>query len=253
MRQGTVMDLYRKEVFDIIQNIHDTEKEHILMAARVMAEQIKKDRLIYIFGPGGHSNLAAMEIFFRAGGLMHISAMLNQETSLQNGAMKSMSVERLPGYGRIVVNDYHIGKDDLLIVVNAYGINSATIDAALQARENGAVVIGVSSVGHAENTPLEHVARHPSGYNLHDIVDYHVDCKIKVGDAVLILPGFEQKIGALSTFANAYALNCMVIETISILVDEGIKPPVWMSGNASGGDAWNKQFTDRFLDRIKCL
>lgn len=253
MQEGAVMELYQKEVFGIISKIHDEEKERILLAARAIAEQIKKDRLIYIFGPGGHSNLAAMEIFFRAGGLMHVSAMLNQDTMLSCGALKSMQTERLPGFGRVVVNDYRVGKDDLLIVVNAYGINAATIDAALQAKENGAKVIGVSSHAHADNCPKDHPARHPSKQNLHEIVDYTVDCKIQLGDAVIALPGFEQKIGALSTFANAYVLNCMVIEAINMLHNEGVKPPVWMSGNAPGGDAWNNRFMQGFRDKIRCL
>ncbi|MCI9548339.1 MAG: SIS domain-containing protein [Oscillospiraceae bacterium] len=253
MRQGSVMDAYYKEVIGIITDIHENEKERILQCARVVADQVKEDRLIHIWGPGGHSNLAAMEVFFRAGGLMHVSAILNQETMLNGGAMKSMQVERLPGYGRIVVNDYGIGKGDLLIVVNAYGINSATIDAALTAKENGATVIGICSHEHARNTPPDHVARHPSKKNLQDVVDYTIDCKVKVGDAVLELPGFEQKIGALSTFANAYVLNAMVVEAINMLVEDGVNPPVWRSGNCTGGDEWNNQFIQRFRSAVRCL
>lgn len=253
LQQGSVMDMYYKEVIAIIDDIHQNEKERILQCARVIADQVEKDRLVYIWGPGGHSNLAAMEIFFRAGGLMHVSAILNQETMLNDGAMKSMQVERLPGYGKIVVNDYGIGEGDLLIVANAYGINSATIDAALTAKENGATVIGICSHEHSANTPADHVARHPSKKNLQDIVDYTVDCKIKVGDAVLTIPGFEQKIGALSTFANAYVLNCIVVEAINMMVNDGINPPVWRSGNCAGGDEWNNQFLARFRDRVRCL
>ena len=253
MKEGTVMDLYYKEVIGIIDEIRSTEKEHILQAAHMIADQVAADKLVYVFGPGGHSNLAAMEVFFRAGGLMHISAILNQETMLSSGALKSMQTERLPGYGRIVVNDYGIGKGDLLLVVNAYGINSATIDAALTAKENGAKVIGVSSVKHASECPLDHPARHPSKKNLHDIVDCHVDCKVRLGDATIELPGFEQKIGALSTYANAYVMNSIVVEAINILVDRGINPPVWRSGNCPGGDEWNNQFIERFRGAVRCL
>ena len=253
MQEGMVMDAYLGEVMGIINKIHTQEKERILAAARVIADQVKQDRLVYIWGPGGHSNLAAMEIFFRAGGLMHVSAMLNQETMLSGGALKSMQVERLPGYGKIVVNDYGIGKGDLLIVVNAYGINAATLDAAITAKENGATVIGVCSHEHAAQTAPDHVARHPSKQNLQDVVDYTVDCKVSIGDAVLELPGFEQKIGALSTYANAYVLNCIVIEAINMLVNEGVNPPVWRSGNAPGGDAWNNQFIEKFKDKVRCL
>lgn len=253
MKEGEVMDLYYKEVIGIIDEIRATEKEHILQAAHMIADQVAQDKLVYVFGPGGHSNLAAMEVFFRAGGLMHISAILNQETMLSSGALKSMQAERLPGYGSIVINDYGIGKDDLLIVVNAYGINSATIDAALTARKNGAKVIGISSVEHASTCPLDHTARHPSKKNLHEIVDCHVDCKVKLGDATIKLEGFEQKIGALSTYANAYVMNSIVVEAINILVNKGINPPVWRSGNCPGGDEWNNQFIERFRGSVRCL
>ena len=253
MKEGEVMDLYYKEVIGIIDEIRATEKEHILQAAHMIADQVAADKLVYVFGPGGHSNLAAMEVFFRAGGLMHISAILNQETMLSSGALKSMQTERLPGYGSIVVNDYGIGEGDLLIVVNAYGINSATIDSALTAKKNGAKVIGVSSVEHASTCPLDHPARHPSKKNLHDIVDCHVDCKVKLGDATIELPGFEQKIGALSTYANAYVMNSIVVEAINMLVEKGINPPVWRSGNCPGGDEWNNRFIERFRGAVRCL
>lgn len=253
MIEGSVMDVYYDEIFKIINEIRETERENILKAARMVADQVKADKLVYVFGPGGHSNLAAMEIFFRAGGLLHISAIINQETMLSAGALKSMQVERLPGYGKIIVEDYGIGEGDLLWVVNAYGINSATIDAALTAKAKGAKVIGVSSVEHASTCPADHPARHPSKQNLHDIVDCNVDCKVKMGDAVLKIDGVSQKIGALSTFANAYAMNCIVIEAINMLANEGIEPPIWKSGNCPGGDEWNNRFIDRFKDKVRCL
>lgn len=253
MQEGSVMELYYKEVLGILDDIHTQEKDAILKAAHMIADQVKQDRLVYVFGPGGHSNLAAMEIFFRAGGLMHVSAILNQETMLTDGALKSMQVERLPGYGKIVIEDYGIGEGDLLLVVNAYGINSATIDAALTAKAHGAKVIGVSSRQHAEECPKEHPARHPSKKNLHDIVDCAVDCKVRLGDATIELPGFAQKIGALSTYANAYVLNSIVVEAINLLVNEGINPPVWRSGNCPGGDEWNNRFLERFRGKVRCL
>ena len=75
-----------------------------------MADQIAADRLVHVFGPGGHSNLAAQEIFFRAGGLMHVSAILDEGTLLSNGALRSMAIERTPGYGRIVIADRKLGR-----------------------------------------------------------------------------------------------------------------------------------------------
>lgn len=53
MEIGTVMDLYYKEVFGIISDIYENEKARILQVARVVADQVKKDKLVYIWGPGG--------------------------------------------------------------------------------------------------------------------------------------------------------------------------------------------------------
>ena len=100
---------------------------------------------MHVFGPGGHSNLATQELFFRAGGLMHMNAILDEGTLLSNGALRSMAIERTPGYGRIVIENQCLEEGDLLILVNAYGINSALIDAALTAREKGVTLIGISS------------------------------------------------------------------------------------------------------------
>ena len=229
------------------------ERDALDRAAARLADQIEADRLVYIYGPGGHSNLASQEVFFRAGGLMHISAILDEGTLLSSGALRSMAIERTPGYGKVVITNQRLGEGDLLILVNAYGINAALIDAALEAKRRGVFVIGVSSREHAANTSPDHPARHPTKHNLHDIVDLAVDTKVPVGDAVVRMEGMSEPIAAISTFANAFALNCLVIRTIAKLVERGIEPPVWRSGNAPGGDEANGRFIARFHDRVRAL
>jgi uncharacterized phosphosugar-binding protein len=237
----------------LMQRFLAEERAPLDGAAERLAAQIEADRLIHIFGPGGHSNLAAQEVFFRAGGLMHISAILDEGTLLSNGALRSMAIERTPGYGKVVISDRRLGDGDLLILVNAYGINAALIDAALEAKRRGVFVIGVSSRNHAASTSADHPARHPTKQNLHDIVDLAIDTKVPVGDAVVSVPGFSDNIAAISTFANAFALNCLVIRTVAKLVERGIEPPVWRSGNAPGGDEANARFIARFHDRVRAL
>jgi len=217
----------------------------------MVAEQIKEDKIFFVYGSGGHSNLAAQEVFFRAGGLMHASAILDPGTLLSSGALRSIAIERTPDYGKIVIDDYNLQEGDLLIIINAYGINAATMDAVLEAKKRKVNTIGVSSHKHAKNTPEDHQARHPSKKNLHEITDVSIDSKIKVGDAVLDIEGQEQKAGAISTFTNAFILNSISNEVISKLSAEKIQPPIWKSGNATGGDKWNAQFINRFKDRIK--
>lgn len=244
---------YLAAVHALMLRILTEEAQSLDQAAARLADQIVADRLIHIFGPGGHSNLATQEVFFRAGGLMHVSAILDEGTLLSNGALRSMAIERTPGYGQIVIADRRLGADDLLILVNAYGINSALIDAALEAKRRGTFVIGVSSREHASNTTPDHPARHPSRQNLHDIVDIAIDTKVPIGDAIARIPGMGEKIAATSTFANAFALNTLVIRTVAKLVERGVEPPVWRSGNAPGGDEANARFIERFRDRVRAL
>jgi len=246
------MDYY-DEINSYLKEIMKTEKEKMKKASELIADHIKRDKIFYVYGPGGHSNLASQEVFFRAGGLMHASAILDEGTLLSGGALRSMAIERIPDYGRVVIDDYHLQTGDLLIIVNAYGINAATIDAALEANERGVTTIGICSVEHAEQTPLNHPARHPSKKNLHHVTDYYIDSKIKVGDAILTIEGQEQKVGAVSTFTNAFILNNVSIEATNILAKENIQPPIWKSGNAPGGDEWNEQFIHRFKGKIKKL
>ncbi|MDR4890123.1 SIS domain-containing protein [Fredinandcohnia sp. QZ13] len=244
---------YYEKVKTYMDQVIETESENIMKAAEIVANQIKEDKIVYAYGPGGHSNLASQELFFRAGGLMHVSAILDEGTLLSGGALRSMAIERRPGYGKIVLDDYGLQSGDLLIIINAYGINAATIDAALEAKRLGVKTIGISSKQHALDTPKDHPARHPSKQNLHDVVDLAIDSKVKVGDAVIEIENLDQKVGAVSTFVNAYIVNSISMEATAKLVEQGIQPPIWKSGNATGGDEWNNQFTSRFKHKIKKL
>jgi uncharacterized phosphosugar-binding protein len=45
----------------------------------------------------------------------------------------------------------------------------------------------------------------------------------------------------------------MVVETIELLLQRGIDPPVWKSGNSPGGDEYNQKFLDKYVGVIKHL
>lgn len=244
---------YLNAITELMGRIHAEEQAVITAAAGLLAAQIAEDRLIHVYGPGGHSNLASQEVFFRAGGLMHVSAILDEGTLLSGGALRSMAIERTPGYGKIVIEDNQLGEGDLLILVNAYGINTALIDAALAAKERGCTLIGVSSREHAASTAPEHPARHPSKQNLHDVVDLHIDTKVPIGDAVIEIDKVAERAGAVSTFANAFAMNWLMMSTVAELAQHGIDPPIWRSGNAPGGDEANGKFIADFKGRVKSL
>lgn len=237
--------IFKDTVIGLLETIEREEKNNIDKAAELMAKTIKDGKLIHVIGPGGHSNMGAFEMFMRAGGLVPVNAILDPGTLVNFGARRSTAIERTPGYGITVLEAYNI-VDGILIIVNAYGINSMTIDVALEARRRGVPTIGVASREFSERIPQNHPARHPSNKNLCDNVDIYVDCHMPYGDAVVSLEGLKPKVGPVSTIVNAFTVNLMVIRTAEILLAEGIEPPIFASGNIPGGDEYNKKLQEKY-------
>jgi len=244
---------YLDEITALLTRIRDEEGESIARAGSAIADRIAADRLIYVIGPGGHSQIGAEEVFSRAGGLACIVSFIDDGFYLGHGAARSMAIERTPGYARAILGQEAMGEGDVLIIVNAYGINSATIDSAMYAREQGITSIGVTSVANQRGLPQGHPSRHPSGRDLCDLVDILVDTKMPLGDAVLRIDGVSEKVAPVSTYLNAFALNAIMLEAIAELARRGIEPPVWRSSNSPGGDEANVAVTERYRTRVRNL
>jgi len=253
---GRAYEQYHRLVVELLDRLEEDERASISKAAEMMADTIQNDRLVYVFGAGGHSYICAEEMFYRAGGLVPVCPMLDSGVSLAFGAARSTFIERLPGYSQRVLKSYGIEQGDVLIVANAYGINSATIDAAVEAKRLGASVIAITSPTFSRQVPQGHPARHPSGRNLCDLdeVDVVIDNHMPVGDALVDMPEFDgMKVGPSSTMVNAFAVNSLVVATIETLLSRGIKAPVWYSANMPGGDEINAQHFKAYGQRIKHL
>jgi len=248
-----MLEGYVSYITDMLGEIVERNRDSLTDVVSETARCVEEDRLIYVYGPGGHANIATQEAFFRAGGLMNIAAILDEGTMLSSGALRSLAMERTPGYGRVVINNSGLGEGDLLLIANSYGMNSAVIDSALRAKELGCTVVGISSRQHAESIGPDHPSRHPSKRNLHELSDYFLDSLVPVGDAVVSFDGTTPRAGAVSTFANALLINAIQILTIERVVAAGGHPPVWTSANAPGGDEANAAVVDRFKGRVRNL
>lgn len=241
----------------IISTMHEIlgERSSIQAAATPIAQAIRDDKIVHVIGPGGHSNMAAEEVLWRAGGLVPINAILDAGTNLIHGAKRSNYVERTPGYAQSVLDAYQVGKTpgEVIIIVNAYGINAMSIDTALIAREREMVSIGITSRGFADRLAPTHPSRHPSGKNLYQEVTHFIDNHLPYGDAVVEIPGSPQKTGPTATMCNVFTINLLMIEVVHQLVGMGVEPPLWMSANLPGGDEANKENEARFIPRIRHL
>ena len=241
---------YFEGVAEILKKISEEETESIDRAAQMIAVATEKDRLIHVFGTGGHSIMGAMEVFWRAGGLANVNPIFPPGLSLVDS---HPNIERTTGFARTVLPFYGVEKDDLLIIINVNGINAITIDAAMEGKELGATVVAITSPDFASNVPSGISARHPSNKNLHDLADLVIDVHVPPGDALLEIDGVQQKVGASSTYAVCFAANLLVARAVEILQRAGVEAPVWTSANVEGGDAANKRYLERYLTRIHHL
>jgi uncharacterized phosphosugar-binding protein len=244
---------YFNSVTDLLGKIKSTEQEHLEKAANAMVQTILEDGLIHVFGTGGHSDLTAREMFCRAGGLVPIDAILDPGVSLEHGARRSSSIERTPGYAQAVMKQYPLKKGDVFIVSNAYGINSVTIDAAMEAKRLGLTVIANTSPDFSKAVPADHPARHPSKRNLCDLADIVIDNHMPFGDAVVDVKGLQQRVSPVSTILSAFVLNSLVALVAEKLVEKGVSPPIWVSGNVPGGEERTKGYFEKYETRIRHL
>jgi len=245
---------YKDTIIDILNKISE-ETEMIQKAAKVVAESIAREEPVHVIGPGGHSNMAAEEVLWRAGGLAPMNAILDAGTNLIHGAKRSNIIERTPGYAIKVLDAYRVGKNpgEVIIIVNAYGINSMCIDTALEAKRRKMITIGITSKSFADVVPKDHPSRHPTGKNLYQEVNYFLNCHLPYGDAIIEIEGCPQKVGPTSTFCNAFTINLLMAETVKELVAMGTEPPVWMSANLPGGDEKNRKLEEKYIPLIKHL
>lgn len=244
---------YQAKIAERLQAIVDHEQPNINRAAQLFVDQIRTDRLIHIYGAGGHSYVGSEEFFFRAGGLANISPMFELSLSLAAGGQKSTMLEREEAIGDKIVKAHQLGPDNLLVITSAYGINACTIDAALEAKKRGCRLVGISSREFAENTPKDFVARHSSNQNLGDIADVLIDNHIPHGETIMTIDGYPQKVGGTCNILACFCINWLVAETIDLCLKEGIDPPVWKSANTEGGDEHNRRYLERYTPRVKAL
>lgn len=244
---------YVEKAFANIREVMEKQGDNIKQAATMMADAIAADRLIHVYGGGGHTTLVMGEMFFRAGGLSNINPIMETGLSVFNQALKYLELERCVNYGAAIVKYYDLQPDDLLIIFHNIGINPATIDAALEAKKCGVKIIAVSSSYWQNEMPPDHFIRHPSRKNLFDLADVCIDDYNPVGDAIVDVPGFDSPIGPVSNLVDFAIAHLLEIETVRQCVERGLVPPVWRSANAPGGDEFNAALLKKYKPRIKSL
>lgn len=239
-----IFDEYFEKNIAILQKINATQKENIARAAEIAAQTICNDGIIYIFGCG-HSHLIALDNFYRAGGLCNVSAMLDTDLMLHNGAAKSSKMEKMSGIAESIFQRYCLTERDCLFVISTSGKNAVPVEMAQIAVRHGIPTVSLSSGAYFDDK-----SDLPKLYRCSDV---SIDNCVPHGDAVMELAGCDTPMGSLSTVASAFIMQSVLLEGASLAVKRGKKPPIYRSGNVDGGAEFNKALIAEYLPRIKHL
>lgn len=234
-----VMSEYLHKIIACLEQIETHEQERLAAVSRLVANTIKSGGLIFTFGCG-HSHLPGLDAFYRAGGLANVSPMLDTDLMLHNGAAKSSRMEKMSGIAPEIFRRYTPSEKDMIFIFSASGKNQVPIEMAQEAKKAGVKSVGVSSLAYVEK-----------GGKLHHYVDIAIDCKVPYGDACMDVG--DSKMGGLSTYAACFILNTCLISGAKLALQEGVKPPVYISGNVEGGREHNVALENLFMGRVKHL
>lgn len=239
---------YLDRLRDILTYIETEQAQPIANAAKKLADVIRQDGIIYIFGTG-HSHCAAEDLVYRAGGLAPIDLIYNPASAGEFGMVKAGYMERLVGVGETTLRFSGITQTDALVVISNSGLNNEPIEAAKYGRDLGIPVVAITSASYSNG----HRTRHSGGKKLMDIAEIVIDTGVPAPDAMIKLKGLDQPMGPASTAVSIIIGHVLCLSIASLLLEQGSRPDVFFSGNLDSAEEYNLGLWKKYRGRIRAL
>lgn len=236
------MSQYISDVHSLIDEMAFANEKSLPVVASIIAESLANDGVLHVFG-SGHSSLLAQEVFYRAGGLAPVNAMLDVNLTVF-GTSRPTWVERLEGYADSIFASYDVRPGEVMLNISNSGINPVPIDMALGAQKRGLIPVAIGS----STIYADAESRHSSGSSLFDVADHVMDTRVPYGDAITAVG--DVRTGAVSTLLGSALLNLLTIEIVQQM---GADAPVFVSQNIPGGDEANVALIERYRGRIPLM
>jgi uncharacterized phosphosugar-binding protein len=223
-----------KELNRIITKFEGTQLDAVEEAAVWVADAVQAERFGVLFGTG-HSYMAASDTFPRIGSIpawlpIHeLSTSYIGTVSGNLGIRQAIFLEKVDGFGDVVMENYRLDPKDVMIVISNSGVNTMGVEVALNAKGQGMKTVAVTSVEHSQGSD----SRHKSGKRLFEVCDLVIDTCVPEGDALVEIDGFSHKVSSASSIMALIVMQTLAAQVVKELSERGITLPVFPSHNAS--------------------
>jgi uncharacterized phosphosugar-binding protein len=241
----------------VLRRVRETQLPAIEHAAHLCAESIGRRGLVHLFGTG-HSRMAIEEVFPRYGSfpgfhpIVELSLTNHTQVVGANGQRQAMFLERLEGFGEVILRNFVFRPYDVMLVFSTSGTNGVVVDVALGAKARGMPVIAVIAAGYSALLP----SKHSSGKKLLDIADIVIDNCAPPGDAAVSIQDLDVPVGPVSTIGNTAVVNMLKCLVAADLTRRGQPPLVLAAEHVMGEEAARQRFEDcydDYRDRVKVV
>jgi uncharacterized phosphosugar-binding protein len=234
---------YFEKAIATILKVQETQAEALAKASEWIKDSLEKGGVLHVFG-SGHSHAISEDVFWRAGGLGPVNAILDVNLTMHGGGSptRGTTLERLEGYASIILENYDLRKDEVIIVISNSGINAVPIEVAQITKAMGLKVIALTNLEQSRNAK----SRHSSGKRLFELADLVIDSCVVPGDACIEIAPNLPKTAPLSTVVCCAILQSIVAEIGVRMYKDGVPPPVGTSANVPEGDAALDKFRKNF-------
>src|SRR5262245_49658044 len=129
----TAAQVYFDKTLQLLNYIHDTQLPAIDQAAKICAESIANDGLVFLFG-NGHSRMMCEEMTPRQGCFVGWVALvelaLSNHASIvgANGLRAPLFLEKYEGFAEEILKSFKFGSHDAFIVISTSGIRPVVVE-----------------------------------------------------------------------------------------------------------------------------
>jgi uncharacterized phosphosugar-binding protein len=236
----------------LLQRLAETQADALEQASQWCAEAIAAGGLVHLFGTG-HSRIPVEEMFPRYGSypgfhpMVELSMTFHTQVVGANGQRQAMTIERMPGLAEVILDIFHFGPHDVMMVFSAGGTTAVPIEMAQGARRRGLRVIAVTSIEQSTQSDPEPF----TGKRLLEEADLVLDLCSPSADAVIDIPGLDTPVGPASTVTAVAIVNCIKVRTAELLVQRGAMPPVITRASVVGAERSRDLFDGAYAEHAR--